>query len=415
MRPLLGVHPTHVGARLLGWSAALPASARAFGLTTVPGLVLAASLSLGLSTAITTSSAQAQGEPETPAWQLERALPPQLSGESEAQHRGRLPVGLGHIGDIEFWAPNRGLLTTAGNPPTVPPGVWAYNGVEWRELSDKCGASDGRIAWAGPDEFWTVSDGRPGQTSESTENITLPPLANNTLCHFAGGQIVGSYAHPAFQEDSYLQMHAAGCFDPSDCWFGGEGLEEPQIGGFQLHWNGAALEAEPYPEEGHAIESMSPLEGILYEGVRIAPGDRDTQPNPEPPVIHRVNPAGFVPVFEPETEVPLYGEEERPEALEALQLSTADGTLWGAAGAKRTEGGAPGQLTVVRRVESFWSQLVGPEHPLEPLFSSPSEEEALLGRKTRRPRSDPQRRSRPNRAARARGSRCSLRKAKARC
>ncbi len=177
-------------------------------------------------------------------------------------------------------------------------------------------------------------------------------------------------------------MHAAGCFDPSDCWFGGEGLEEPQIGGFQLHWNGAALEAEPYPEEGHAIESMSPLEGILYEGVRIAPGDRDTQPNPEPPVIHRVNPAGFVPVFEPETEVPLYGEEERPEALEALQLSTADGTLWGAAGAKRTEGGAPGQLTVVRRVESFWSQMIGPEHPLQALFSNLPEEEALLGRKT---------------------------------
>ncbi len=88
-------------------------------------------------------------------------------------------------------------------------------------------------------------------------------------------------------------------------------------------------------------------------------------------------------MFEPETEVPLYGEEERPEALEALQLSSADGTLWGAAGAKRTEGGTPGQVTVVRRVEGFWSQLVGPEHPLEPLFSDLSEEEALLGRKTK--------------------------------
>ena len=40
-------------------------------------------------------------------------------------------------------------------------------------------------------------------------------------------------------------------------------------------------------------------------------------------------------------------------------------------------------MTVVRRVESFWSQLVGPEHPLEPLFSDLSEEEALLGRKTK--------------------------------
>ena len=161
--------------------------------------------------------------------------------------------------------------------------MWAYNGVEWRELATECGATDGRIAWAGPDEFWTVSDGRPGQTSESKENINLPPLEDNTLCHFADGQIVASYAHPAFQADSYLQMHAAGCFEPSDCWFAGEPLEEPQLGAFQLHWNGSALEAEPYPEEGHAIESMSLLEGILYEGVRIAPGDRDSTPNPEPP------------------------------------------------------------------------------------------------------------------------------------
>ena len=316
-------------------------------------------------------------------WALEQPKPPQQIGEPEAEHQGRAPVGLGKIGDIEFWAPNRGLLITAGDPPTIPAGVWTYNGQEWRELATECGATDGRIAWAGADEFWTVSDGRPGQTSESKENINLPPLEDNTLCHFADGQIVASYAHPAFQSDSYLQMHAAGCSEPGDCWFGGEQLEEPQVGAFQLHWNGAALEAEPYPEEGHAIQSMSELEGILYEGVRIAPDDRDAGPNPEPPVIHRVNPAGFLPVFEPETEVPLYGEEEYPEALEALQLSSADGTLWGAAGPKRTEGGTPGQVTVVRRVESFWSQLVGPEHPLEPLFSNPSEEEALLGRKTK--------------------------------
>jgi hypothetical protein len=327
--------------------------------------------------------AHAQGAGEAPSWRLEKVLPPQLTGESAEEHRRRIPVGLGKIGDIEFWAPNRGLLITAGNPPTVPPGVWAYNGAEWHELSDKCGATDGRIAWAGPDEFWTVSDGRPGQTSESKENINLPPLEDNTLCHFSNGQIAGSYAHPAFQADSYLQMHAAGCLDPSDCWFAGEPLEEPQIGAFQLHWNGAALASEPYPEEGHAIESMSPLEGILYEGARIAPGDRDAAPNPEPPVIHRLNPEGVLPPFEPETEVPLYAGEERPEALEALDLSTADGTLWGAAGPKQSEGGTPGQLTIVHRVEGFWSQLAGPEHPLGPLFSDLSEEEALLGRKTK--------------------------------
>ena len=45
--------------------------------------------------------------------------------------------------------------------------------------------------------------------------------------------------------------------------------------------------------------------------------------------MHRINPDGFLPPFEPETEVPLYGHEERPEALEALHLSSADGTLVG--------------------------------------------------------------------------------------
>jgi len=313
-------------------------------------------------------------------WRLEQPRPPKApTGASESS----VPVGLGKIGDIEFWGPNRGLLITAGNPPTIPPGVWAYNGVEWHELATVCGASEGRIAWAGPDEFWTVSDGRPGQTSESAENLQPPPLEDNTLCHFADGQVVGSYAHPAFQADSYLPMHAAGCFDSSDCWFAGDPLEEPQIGAFQLHWNGSALDAEPDAGEGHAVESMSLLEGILYEGVRISAGDRVSTPNPEPPVVHRINPIGFQPPFEPETEVPLYANEERPEALEGLQLSSADGTLWGAAGPKPAEGGTPGQLTVVHRVEGFWSQLIGSEHPLGPLLPSLSEEEALLGRKTK--------------------------------
>ena len=196
-------------------------------LSTLAVTALVVVLALVLTLAVAPSSAQAQGAGEAPAWRLEKVLPPQRPGESTEAHDKQLPVGLGKIGDIEFWAPNRGLLITAGNPPTVPPGVWVYNGVEWRELATECGATDGRIAWAGPDEFWTVSDGRPGQTSESKENINLPPLEDNTLCHFADGQIVGSYAHPAFQADSYLQMHAAGCLEPSDCWFAGEPLEEP--------------------------------------------------------------------------------------------------------------------------------------------------------------------------------------------
>ncbi len=292
------------------------------------------------------------------------------------------PIGLGHIGDIEFWAPNRGLLITSGNPPSVPAGVWAYNGAEWHELSSVCGATDGRIAWAGPGEFWTVSDGRAGQASESSGSLErTPPLEDNTLCHFANGQLVASYAHPAFQADSYQAMHGAACFGPSDCWFAGDPLEEPQVGAFQLHWTGASLEAEPYAGEGHAVEDLRALEGHLYESVRIAHGDRvaDSEQT-ELPAIHKINPEGVQPTFQAERNLPLYGEGELPEALDFLHLSAADGALWAAAGAKRAEAGASGQVTLLRRAGGVWTQLIGPERPLAPILpEDPIEEQALLG------------------------------------
>lgn len=291
------------------------------------------------------------------------------------------PIGLGSIGDVEFAAPNRGLLITAGNPPTIPAGVWAYNGVEWHQLSSVCGATDGRIAWAGPEEFWTVSDGRPGQTSESSEFLEPPPLQDNTLCHFVAGRVVASYAHPAFQADSYQAMHAAACYGPSDCWFGGNALSAPQVGAFQLHWDGA-LEAEPYPAEGHAVEEMTQFEGRLYESARVAHGDPVATEASEPPVLRRINPVGVQPTFQEELQVPLYGPNELPEALDVLHLSGSDGTLWAAAGPKRAEAGEPGQVTVVRRSEGEWTQLFGATSQALPSVLAPeqqAEEAQLLG------------------------------------
>jgi hypothetical protein len=308
---------------------------------------------------------------EEPVWRSEQPRP---AGSA-------WPIGLGAVGDMEFIAPNRGLLITAGNPPTVPPGVWAYDGVEWHELASVCGASDGRIAWAGPEEFWTVSDGRPGQTSESSEFLEPPPLQDNTLCHFAGGQVVGSYAHPAFQADSYQAMHAAACYGPSDCWYGGDPLPAPQIGAFQLHWGGT-LEAEPYPAEGHAIEDMLAFEGLLYESAGISHGDAVAGEVPEPPVLRRINRSGIQPSFQEEPLVPLYGPNELPEALAALRLSGADGALWAAAGGKRAEAGEAGQVTVVRRAEGVWSQLFGAtSQPLPAVLPAErqAEEAQMLG------------------------------------
>jgi hypothetical protein len=295
-----------------------------------------------------------------------------------------VPAGLGTVGDIEFWAPDRGLLITAGNPPTIPPGVWAYNGLEWHEIAEVCGGAEaqgGRIAWAGPGEFWTVSVGRPGQAGAANERHEPPPLIDNTLCHFAGGQVVGSYAHPAFEANSYLTMQGAGCLQPSDCWFAGDALASPQVGAFQLHWNGSSLEAEPFLGEGHPIEGMMPFERRLYDGVDISKLDAIAGGGSgEPPAVHWINALGVQPTQGVEPELPLYSPHELPEALGALGLSAAEGSLWGAAGPKSSESPEPGQVTViVRRHGQGWSQLIGPSSTALPPILAPEAEAQLLG------------------------------------
>lgn len=299
-------------------------------------------------------------------WRLEQPVPPPppagVPGSST-------PIGLGAVGDIELWAPNRGLLITAGNGSTIPPGLWAYNGEGdgegWHELATVCGATDGRIVWAGPDEFWTISDGRPGQADEA--NGQTPPLEDNTLCHFAGGQVVTSYASPAFQASSYQPMQAAGCIGPSDCWFAGDPLPEPQVGAFQLHWNGGSLSAEPSPQ-GHAIEDMRLFGGRLYESVRLSREDKLTNPeSPEhPPVLRRINPIGTQPTFVPLSPgVPEYAPEELPETLDFLRLGADGDALWGAAGTvpPTPEHPAAGETTVIRYAGGAWSQVLGPSEP----------------------------------------------------
>ena len=323
------------------------------------------------------SNAGAEGlaDDGSASWQLEPTLPPELPDGQKST----TPIGLGKIGDIEFWAPNRGLLITAGGGSTIPPGVWAYNGVGWHELSIVCGATDGRIAWAGPEEFWTISDGRPGQALEA-EGRT-PPLEDNSLCHFAAPapeqklEVVASYAKLAFQADSYQAMHGAGCITPTDCWFAGESLPEPRIGAFQLHWNGSSMSAEPNPQ-GYPVQDMRPFEGGLYESLQLSLEDRVTTKELEPAVLHRINPEGTLPQFfsVPPT-VPLYGPEEFPEALGALHLSADSEALWGAANpvseSELPEGSEPGQIAVVRDAGGSWSQVLG--------FSEPHSENPLAG------------------------------------
>ena len=58
--------------------------------------------------------------------------PPPPDGTSPSP----FPLPVGYVGDIEFWAPNRGVLITAGNS-VVPAGLYAYDGVNWHQLSTR--------------------------------------------------------------------------------------------------------------------------------------------------------------------------------------------------------------------------------------------------------------------------------------
>jgi hypothetical protein len=322
----------------------------------------------------------ASASAEIPQWRLEQPKPP---ASATGAPGSEIPVGLGRIGDIEFWAPNRGLLITDGNGSTVPPGVWAYNGQGWHELANVCGASDGRIAWAGEDEFWTISDGRPGQVAQP--NGVLPPLEDNTLCHFAKSEpanpasplaVVKSYASLAFQANSYQAMHAAACINPNDCWFAGEPLPKPQVGAFHLHWNGSSLEAEPNTRV-ETVEDMRVFQGSLYESNALPLEENGEIEHTikeilHPAVLQEVAPEETSPPFSelhPRSStsqiLPEYGSSSDPQALGFLHLSADEDSLWAAAGPvpRPPYGSEPAKLTILEDSGGVWSQVLGPEVP----------------------------------------------------
>lgn len=360
-------------------------------------LPLAWTAALLICAAAPAAARAAEGEA---TWRLEQpSLPPAPPGEVAPPTR----APLGRIGDIEFWEPagqpaqaNRGLLITHGNGDAVPPGVWAYDGSGWHEIATICGATDGRIAWGGPADFWTVSDQRPGQASV---NGHLPPLADDSLCHFSDGSIVASYAHLAFEAASYEQMYGAACRPPQssaagesspDCWFGGESLPEPRIGSFHLHWNGSTLEEEPYLNQGDPVRDMRQVEGAIFESVAYSKFNAHDEPPTlaRPPVLHFAEAGGpLEPVL---GELPIYGALDEPtEELEYLRLGSAEGVLWAATGRATGVSGLTreeeGQVAVVRHLDGIWTQVFGPGeegrsgNPLPDLFESAREEDELLG------------------------------------
>ena len=304
-------------------------------------------------------------------WQVEQPLPPPPE-EPGAEPAG-VPVSLGHIGDVEFFSPDEGALITAGNGGSVKAGVWFYNGIRWQELSNQCGATDGRIAWASPDEFWTISDGRAGQAvASSTER---PPLEDNTLCRFGSPdpahgaplQILASYASVPFLGSSYQKMLAAACLSPEDCWFAGEPLPAPQFGAFMLHWNGVSLVPEPYFPEKYPVSAMAPFEGRLYQTMRLVEADQPPEALEGPQALRMIKQT-VAPEESPFENEPgglplLYSESEFPFALDYLRVSPSGDAIWAAAGpqlpkpAKSREAG----VTIIRKVGSGgWRRVIGP-------------------------------------------------------
>lgn len=243
-----------------------------------------------------------------------------------------VPVTLGTIYDIAFWAPNRGVLITGT-------GVWAYDGATWHQYATVCGGTNGKVVWAGPTEFWTISDQPLGQANPTGED-----LATRSLCHFAGGAVVASYAQPVGQAGSYLPMHGGACLAPDDCWFGGERLvDRPNTGAFHLHWDGTSL--TPWPslqlrdpsvtDPDRAVADVVTFQGAFYESARVDGNRLADEDSGQPYLLHLIQ-SGTPPAFTSQFPIPSidYGAGGRPEQFNGLMLSGDDAHLWGIAGGR---------------------------------------------------------------------------------
>jgi hypothetical protein len=260
-------------------------------------------------------------------WRLEQPPPPPGAP---------FKVPLGAPGDLSFWSPNRGLLTVAGNA-AVPRGIFSWNGRSWHQLATVCGGpgDTARIAWAGPTEFWVVSE--PSQPRHGS---------GLALCRFKDGQVVGSYSTRVDAADPFRTMMSATCSGPSDCWFGGVGSQDAlgeQVGAFHLHWNGSDLETI-YGPQGRGVTDMEFHGGELFETTLVgrSPENRTepvelAEPEPAPRLIHRIEGEGFS--NDPFLPVPRLG--VPADGTELLALDSDGSDLWAVGGGAASGPSAP--------------------------------------------------------------------------
>lgn len=269
-----------------------------------------------------------------PIWRLEQPPPP--AGAP-------FKVPLGAPGDLSFWAPNRGLLSVEGNA-AIPRGLFSWNGREWHQLSTVCGGSGetARIAWAGPDEFWVISEPSPPRFGSGL-----------SLCRFKDGQVVGSWSTRQDAADPFRQMTSAACDGPNDCWFGGVGSQDAlgeRVGAFHLHWDGSDLRSV-YGPQGRGVSDMEFHAGGLYESTLVGRAAENRteavdlgEPEPVPRLIHEVSGTTFAnDPFEP---APLLG--VPVDGTELLALDGDGAELWAVGGGAASGPSAPQGEAVAR-------------------------------------------------------------------
>ncbi|ADB53174.1 hypothetical protein [Conexibacter woesei] len=229
-------------------------------------LVLAGAVAAGTAAAAVAAAVAPSGGPLAPAaaaaatWRLEQPAPPAGSPYK---------VPLGRPGDLSCWSATRCLLAVEGNA-IVARGLYAYDGVEWRQLSTVCGgvADTTRIAWAGPTEFWTITEPSP------------PRIGGGLgLCRFRDGQVVASYSTPPESAEPFRVMTAAACNGPADCWFGGVGAQDPtgqRIGAYHLHWDGQTLTSS-YAPQGRGVSDLVAAGDRYYETTYVGAQREDRE------------------------------------------------------------------------------------------------------------------------------------------
>jgi hypothetical protein len=299
---------------------------------------------------VSVGAASARGEA---SWRLEQPAPP--AGAA-------FKVPLGTPDDMQFYAPNEGLLSVQGNA-VVAPGLFFYNGRDWHQLSTVCGGSGeaSRIAWAGPDEFWTITE-----PSEPRSGAGLG------LCHFKDGVVVGSYSTAFQSPDPFRPLDAAACDGPDDCWFAGIGSQDPsgqRIGAFHLHWDGRNLTSS-YQPQGRGVSGLTYFDGTFYESTFVGAQPGDTvhpvtlgSPEPDgPSLIHELVGGTFF----TDTSFLAYPYPGVPaEGTELLSVKSDGNELWfsgggaasGPAAAKAPGGVVASPPVLVHLVEPFYEQV----------------------------------------------------------